>query len=582
MPHRYEQKEAPRLRLAHALRESWQEGYGARELRADVVAGIVVGIVALPLAMALAIASGVPPQYGLYTSIVAGAMIPLLGGSRSSVSGPTAAFVVLLAPISHRFGLGGLLLATMMAGAILVAIGVARLGRWIQFVPHPVTTGFTAGIAIVIATLQLTDFLGLSIEHMPEHFPEKVAALAAAVPHAHWHELSIGLFTLLVLLVWPRITKRVPGPLVALALGAAAAALLAQLVPGFHVDTIGSRFHYDIGGQTLPGIPRMLPHFAWPWQMPGPDGQPVGLSFGLVRELAGPAFAIAMLGAIESLLCAVVADGMAGTRHDPDVELVAQGIGNLVGPLFGGIAATGAIARTATLVRAGGRSPVASFLHAVFVLAAVLALAPYLAWLPMASLAALLLIVAWNMSEARHFIHIVRVAPKSDVFVLLSCFGLTVVFDMVISVSVGIVLAALMFMRRMSDSFSARVADRTPAQHADPHLQGVVVYDIGGPLFFGAAEKAISALAPVAGKARAVILHMSAVPIIDVTGLVAFESTLDKLARAGTFVVLVGVQPQPQEILKHGGLTDQPSRLAICRTQEEALEAVREHARHAG
>ncbi len=578
MPHRHQSTSAESrrtLRIAGALRQALAEGYASRDLRADVTAGLVVGIVALPLAMALAIASGVPPQHGIYTSIVAGAIIAILGGSRTSVSGPTAAFVVLLAPVSQRFGAGGLMIATFMAGAILVVLGIARLGRWIQFIPHPVTTGFTAGIGVVIAVLQLKDFLGLQVEHMPEHFPERVVALARSLPTTHVPDLAIGAFTLAVLVVWPKIARRLPGPLVAMALGGGLAFLLSRWVEGFRVDTIASRFTYVLGGELQHGIPRTPPHFDWPWNWPGPGGQPIVLSLGLLRELMGPAFAIAALGAIESLLCAVVADGMAGTKHDSDVELVAQGIGNLVAPLFGGIAATGAIARTATGIRAGTRSPIAAVVHAAFVLAAVLLLAPLLGYLPMASLAALLLVVAWNMSDARHFVHVLRVAAKSDVLVLLACFSLTVVFDMVIAVSVGIVLAALIFMRRMAEIATVRIDEDYHPHLKDPKLAGVVVYEIGGPLFFGAAEKAISTIERVRGKARAVILVMDSVPVIDVTGLVALESALEKLAKHRTFVVLAGVRPDVRRALQKGGIAEEPGRLAFCADGEEATALVR-------
>ncbi|MBL8863832.1 MAG: C4-dicarboxylic acid transporter DauA [Planctomycetes bacterium] len=523
------------------LREPLREGYGARDLRRDVLAGLVVGIVALPLAMALAIASGVPPQHGLYTSIVAGAVIALAGGSRVNVSGPTAAFVVLLAPISHAHGIGGLMTASLLAGIILLLFGAFRLGRLIQFVPHPVTTGFTSGIAVVIAGLQLKDFLGLQPGPLPEHFPEKMVALAGAAGSFRWQEAAIGGATLLVLVLWPRVSQRLPGPLVALAFAGVAGWILARFVPGFQVDTIVSRFEG--------GIPRLPPHFDWPWNFPGPDGKPLGLSLSVVRELAGPAFAIAALGAIESLLCAVVADGMTGTKHDSDVELAGQGLGNIVAPFFGGFVATGALARTATSVRAGARSPVAAVVHAAFVLVAVLALAPLMAHLPMAALAALLLIVAWNMSDLRHFVHILKVAPKSDVLVLLACFGLTVLFDMVVAVGVGVVLAALLFMQRMSSLFHAQI-EEAPAQHlADPHLRGVVLYRIGGPLFFGAAEKAASALGRITGQTRAVVLQMDDVPVMDVTGLVALESAIGRLRAMKVLVILSGVQPQPLEVI---------------------------------
>ena len=568
MPHRYAERhreQRPPLRFGSALRECLARGYRAADLRADLGAGLVVGIVALPLAMALAIAAGVPPQHGLYTAIVAGAAIALLGGSRFSVSGPTAAFVVVLAPIAARLGLAGLLLATMLAGLIQLGMGALRMGRLISFIPHPVTTGFTAGIAVVIATLQIPDALGLRLLGRPEHYHDRVAAIVAAWPGARLPEALFAGGTLLVLVLWPRLTRRVPAPLAAMMLAGAAAWLLARQAPAFAVETIGTRFS---------GIPRSAPAFLLPWTLPGPDGTVHPLDLDLLRGLFGPAMAIALLGAIESLLCAVVADGMGGTRHDPDTELLAQGAGNLLAPLFGGIAATGAIARTATNVRAGARSPLAATFHAAFVLAAVLLLAPLLDWLPMASLAALLLVVAWNMSEVRHFAHIVRVAPKSDIAVLLTCFLLTVLFDMVVAVSVGVVLAALMFMRRMADIAHVNLAQG--GSHAHPDVPGdVVVYEIAGPLFFGAAEKAVAALQRSQSRARAVILDLEDVPAMDVTGLVALESALARLAAAGVFVVLAGARRQPEHVLRRAGIVPAAGRLALCPDMEAAAALVR-------
>ncbi len=550
--------------LTGALRHS---GYGRRDLRSDVLAGIVVGIVALPLSMALAVASGVAPQHGLYTAIVAGAAVAALGGSMVQVSGPTAAFVVLLAPISARFGLGGLILATLMAGILLVILGIARLGALIQFVPYPVTTGFTAGIAVVIATLQLKDFLGLAVAKMPEAYADRVAALARALPSARWPDLLIGLFTLAVLLVWPRLTRKVPAPLIALGLGGVLAALLTRWVPGFDVATIQSRF--------LHGIPQLPPLPALPWHLPGPDGHPIGFSFGLIRALVPSAFAIAMLGAIESLLSAVVADGMTGGSHDPDAELVAQGIGNIVAPFFGGIAATGALARTATNVRSGARSPLAAIFHSLFVLLAVLLLAPVLNYLPMASLAALLLIVAWNMSEAKHFLHALRVAPRSDVIVLLTCFTLTVVFDMVVSVTVGVLLAALLFMKRMAEVSNVRLVDQHPiASEGLPH--DVLIYEVAGPLFFGAAQKAMNALQRVPTGIKVVVLDLSSVPAMDATGLVSLESAVARLHQLGMFVVLGGVQGQPLRVLAKSGIRNRRERISVHRTMERALQVARE------
>jgi SulP family sulfate permease len=564
-------------RLGAALRACLTEGYSAVDLRRDLLAGTVVGIVALPLSMALAIASGVPPQHGIYTAIVAGLVIAPLGGSRVQVSGPTAAFVVILAPITSRFGLGGLLLAGAMAGLLLVVLGLARMGQLIEFVPYPVTTGFTAGIALVIGTLQLKDLLGLHVDAMPEHFLERVGALARALPSWRAGDVAIGLVTLVVLLAWPRAWKRVPAPLVALVASATLAYAFHRVWSGFEAATILTRFTYEANGVRLPGIPRQLPLPLLPWHLPGAHGEPLVLSFRLLYALVPSAFAIAMLGAIESLLSAVVADGMTGQRHDPDAELVAQGVGNLIAPAFGGIAATGAIARTATNVRAGARSPLAATFHAVFVLAAVLLLAPLLGYLPMAALAALLLVVAWNMSEVHHFVRLVKTAPRSDVIVLLACFVLTVVFDMTIAVTAGIVMAALLFMRRMAEVSGVTLVSsgHHPALVA-PLPRGVVVYDLAGPLFFGAAQKAMSALRTVERrKVQVVVLDMEDVPALDATGLVALESLISELNADKIKVVLVGVQPQPLRAFARAGWKDRKGRLRIFHSVEPGLEVAR-------
>jgi sulfate permease, SulP family len=566
---------SPWPRPASALRASLAEGYTLATLRRDLLAGAVVGIVALPLSMALAIASGVPPAHGLYTAIVAGGLIPLLGGSRVQVSGPTAAFVVILAPIAQRFGVGGLLLATLMAGVLLFGMGVMRLGSFIEFVPYPVTTGFTAGIAVVIATLQVKDLLGLTVRSMPEHFVERVQALGEALPTAHWPDVAVGGLTLGILAAWPRVTRRVPAPLVALVAGAVAAALAVRFWPGFDVATIATRFAYRVRGIVGHGIPPFPPLPALPWSLPGPSGRPLVLSFALVRELLPSAFAIAVLGAIESLLSAVVADGMTGRKHDPDAELMAQGTGNLAAPFFGGFAATGAIARTATNVRAGAVSPVAAVVHAVVVLLAVLLFAPLLGRLPMASLAALLLFVAWNMSELDHFAHVLKVAPRSDVAVLLVCFFLTVLFDMVVAVSAGVVLAALLFMKRMAEVSEVRLVDEHPFAIDRPLPKGVVVYEIAGPLFFGAAQKAMAALEEVDKGVRVVLLDLRSVPALDATALVGLESAFERLQRAKVLVVIGGARPQPLRAMARAGWSGRHGRVAVYGSFDRAVEEVR-------
>ncbi len=558
--------------FAVALRRTSAAGYDAAAFRADLLAGVVVGVVALPLSMALAIAVGVPPEHGLYTAIVAGAIVAVTGGSKFQVTGPTAAFVVILAPIVGRHGLPGLLTAGMMAGLLLMGMGALRLGRLIEFIPHPVTSGFTAGIATVIATLQLKDALGLTVERMPAEFPGKVVALWQARGTAVPTELAIAVATIALLLLSRRAVQRLPAPLVAVGGVTALAVALAHVAPGFHVATIGDRFHSSVGGRDVAGIPRLPPLPRLPWS--GHD-----LSFGFLRELLPAAFAIAMLGAIESLLSAVIADGMTGKRHDPDSELVGLGLGNVIAPFFGGIAATGALARTATNVRAGARSPIAALIHALVVLAAILVLAPLVAYVPMAALAGLLLVVAWNMSEVRHVGHVLRVAPKSDVAVLVICYLLTVATDMVVAVSVGIVLAALLFMNRMAELTRSRVLVDTPEAGDDLTRAvppGVALYEIAGALFFGAAQSAMANLRTLGRDVQVVVLALGQVGVIDATGLVALESALAQLERARKFVIIAGPLPEPREVFARANLEANLEHVLFADTLPQALAIARD------
>lgn len=472
--------------LFSALRQSFAEGYTLKALRGDASAGLTVGIIAIPLAMALAIAVGVPPQHGLYTVLIGGSLIALTGGSRFNVSGPTAAFVVILLPITQQFGVGGLLLCTAMAGVILISMGVLRAGALLQFIPYPVTIGFTAGIGIVIATLQIKDAFGLTNIEPSANYIEQIGALAQAMPSIQLGDTLVAAITLAILIVWPRFVPKIPGHLVALAMGSFIG--LALNNADIAVATIGDRFSYLVEGVSHPGIPPFLPSFMWPWEFSGPNGQPLVMSFELIRQLLAPAFAIAMLGAIESLLCAVVSDGMAGTKHDPNGELLGQGIGNILAPMFGGITATAAIARSAANVRAGAFSPIAAIIHAGVVLLAMVFLAPMFSHLPMAALAALLLMVAWNMSEPKHVIHTLRISPRNDVLVLLTCLSLTVLFDMVLAVGVGLLLAAGLFIKSMSDLTDT--ASVSPEEHDISDLpSSVIAYAIRGPLFLAQQRK---------------------------------------------------------------------------------------------
>lgn len=554
--------------LFAAWRQALRSGYDRHALRGDISAGLTVGIIAIPLAMALAIAVGAPPQHGLYTVLVAAPLIALTGGSRFNVSGPTAAFVVILLPITQQFGLGGLLLCTMLAGLILIAMGLLRAGRLIAFVPYPVILGFTAGIGIVIATLQLKDVFGLSFSEQPQHYIEQISLLVSAFPSVQIGDTLIAALCLTVLILWPRWVPKVPGHLVALTLGALAG--LALEAWGVPIATLGERFSYSVNGVSYPGIPPFLPDFAWPWALPGPDGQPLVLSFELFHQLLAPAFAIAMLGAIESLLCAVVADGMTGSSHDPNAELLGQGIGNLVAPLFGGITATAAIARSAANVRAGAFSPLAAILHAGVVLVAILWLAPLFSYLPMAALAALLLMVAWNMSEAPHVLKTLRIAPRSDVLVLLTCLILTVLFDMVLAVGVGLLLAAGLFIKRMrelTDTTSLRQSQKRLFADMPEH---VAAYSIRGPLFFGAAEKALSALRRFNPEVKVVIVDISGVPMLDMTALAALENVLLDYRKQDIALILVGCSANVRLKLRHAGIRSLPGRLHYVRDLPQA------------
>jgi sulfate permease, SulP family len=554
------------------MRDALRAGYGLADLRKDLLAGLTIGIVAVPLAMALAIATGVPPQYGLYTAIVAGIVIALTGGSRFNVSGPTAAFVVILLPIVQLYGIGGLLVATVMAGLILVGMGLARMGALIQFVPYPVVLGFTAGIGVVIATLQIPDFLGLTVIAATgeAHYIDKVLAIGRALPSVDFAEFGIGLFTLAILLAWPRTRVPLPGPLVALVAATLLASAINALVDGAIIDTVAGRFTWEFRGATGGGIPPIAPGFMLPWKLPGADGTPLGLNFGLVQALLGPAIAIALLGAIESLLCGVIANGLTRTRHDPNAELIGQGLGNVVAPFFGGITATAAIARTATSIRSGARSPIAAVVHSLVVLLAVVSLAGLLGRVPMAALAALLFVIAWNMSEPHLFLRTLRSAPRADVAILLTCFLLTVLFDMVLAVAVGVGLAAALFIRQMAQlTHSSRLGSAgRPA--AGGFGAEVAVYDVNGPLFFAAAEKAVTSLHVVDPGVRVIVLDMSDVPSMDGTAVVAVQGLVDEMRRQGVALIFAGLQARMVLKLLRAGVRRAEGRLTFCASMEQA------------
>lgn len=537
-----------------ALLQVLREGYSAQMARADVVAGVIVGVVALPLAIAFAIASGLPPEYGLYTAIVAGFLGSLLGGSRVQITGPTGAFVVIVYGIVQAHGVPGLTLATLMAGAILVIFGVARLGRVIQFIPFPVTLGFTSGIAVVILSGQIRDLLGLEMDALPAEFLERWTAYGEAIGSVNLHALGLGLAGIVTLKLWPRVSRQVPAPFVVLALGTVAVPVL-----GLDVETIGSRF----GGVSLG-----LPSFVLP-----------DVSLESIRLLLPSALAIAVLGGVESLLSAVVADGMTGQRHDSNQELIGQGVANLVAPLLGGMPATGAIARTATNIRSGGRSPMAGIVHALTLLVVCLVAGPLVDRIPMAILASILVVVAWHMGEWGTVLGEFR-GPRSDLLVLLTTLTVTVLVDLVVAIEVGMVLAAFLFMRRM-----AEVTDVSPlasgAVGGDGEVErlprlppGVVVYEIDGPFFFGAAEKFRDTLGTVSSRPRALVLRMRNVPAMDSTGLNALRELVRKARRDGIHVVLSGVRPQPLQVLERSRLLAELGPGNVLPSIQEALARV--------
>lgn len=568
MPHR---QHLTSLRPGIALRQSlFESPYGRKSLLADILAGITVGIIAIPLAMALAIASGAPPQHGLYTAIVAGIIIALSGGSRLSVSGPTAAFVVLLAPISAHYGLGGLMLATVMSGAIMMLMSLMRLGRLIQYIPEPVTLGFTGGIAIVIASLQVKDLLGLSIDSSGEGFWPLWQGIIHGLPSGQWPSALVAIVTLTVLIGWPKLTGKVPPHLPAIVIGTLTALWLSG--NGHAVDTIGSRFSYALADGTLaPGIPPFLPEWIAPWHLPGSDGKPLALSWSLLQALLPSALAIAMLGAIESLLCAVVLDGMTGKRHSANSELFGQGLGNLIAPFFGAIPATAAIARSAANVRAGARSPLAAVFHALTVLAGLLVLAPVLAYVPMATMAALLLVVAWHMSEAPKSLHLVKTAPLADVLVLLTCLLLTVIFDMVIAIGAGIVLASLLLMGQLAAT-TRLVAQDIPC-HPDDDPQNnsqddtaacsSALYRIDGPLFFAAADNVFSELLHRSQGIQTLILDWQNVTLLDAGGVAALERTLSQLKAEGRELRIASVPFHALRVLVRARVAEIPGLLSF-------------------
>lgn len=530
------------IKLFSALRDSFRLGYSREKFIHDLMAGITVGIIAIPLSMALAIASGVAPQHGLYTAIVAGLIIAPLGGSRFNISGPTAAFVVILYPITQQYGLSGLLLATLLSGGILVLMAMCRLGRLIEYIPLPVTFGFTCGIGIVIGTLQIKDFLGLNIASMPATYIGKVETIFQALPSTNWADFTVGAVTLLILTQWHRTRLSITGHLPAVIVGTLLSMALQHY--GCNVATIGSTFHYTLpDGAMGNGIPNVLPSFQLPWNIPNANGETIAWNFTTIQNLFPSALSMAVLGAIESLLSALVLDNVTNTKHHSNNELFAQGIGNMIAPFFGGITATAAIARSTANVKAGGFSPIASIFHGLLVLLSLLVFAPALSYLPLSAMAGLLLVVAWNMANVRTIIQLVRRSSRNEVAVLLACISLTVIFDMVIAISVGVILASLLFIRT--------IAEMTKSISQPTELPSTVVYRINGPLFFAAADNLFADLHQKNTGANApqnIILQCEAVTVLDAGGLHSLIQFVNHMEE-GQKLYMTNMQFQPLRIL---------------------------------
>ena len=505
-------------------------GYTARQFTQDLIAGFTVGLVALPLAMAFAIASGVPPQAGLYTAVVAGFLISALGGSRTQIGGPTGAFVVIVAGIVVKFGVGGLALVGIMAGILLLMMGITGLGTAVKYIPRPVTIGFTNGIALLIASTQIKDFLGEKTPSVPSEFLARIKMLLHYAGTTRWQTVAVAAASLAVILMWPRLTKRVPGSIVALLLSTV-------VVAGFHlpIETIGSKFG---------GIPQGFPHFALP-----------SFQAAHILPLLPSAFTVALLAAVESLLSAVVADGMSGDHHNSNVELVAQGVANIVSPLFGGIPATGAIARTATNIRSGALTPVAGMVHALTLLAILLVAAPLARFVPLATLAAVLFVVAYNMGEWREIGTIVRLS-KTDIAVWITTFSLTVLADLTVAVGVGMALAALLYIYRIAETTTVEAVTPEYLEDGQAHIlqdkdipSNVSILRIHGPFLFGATEKLADATKNLTNLGDVVILRLRNMTALDATGIHALEQFSERLHKTGKTLLLCGARNQPSQLI---------------------------------
>ena len=528
------------------------KGYNARKLSGDIIAGIIVAIIALPLSIALAIASGVSPEQGLYTAIVAGFVIALFGGSRVNISGPTAAFATIVAGIVATHGTEGLVIATIMAGIMLILMGIFRFGTLIKYIPYTITTGFTSGIAVTIVVGQLKDFFGLTFAEGTNAVEtvEKIEAVGASISTVNFEAVLVGAVALAILIIWPKINKKIPGSLIAVIVG-----VLLVKFTGLNVNTIGDL--YEINSS--------LPKFSLP-----------GFNFADIKNLISPAFTIAILAGIESLLSCVVSDGMIHDKHNSNTELISQGLGNICSGLFGGIPATGAIARTAANVKNGGRTPVSGIVHAIVLLLILVVLMPYAAWIPMPVIAAILFMVAYNMSEWREFVDICKTAPKSDILVLVLTFGLTVVFDLVVAIEIGLLVAAILFIKRMADVTRIRTWKTADEKVTDDMGRlksvpdGTKVYEFDGPMFF--ANSDVVSSIPVDDNTKVIILRMRSVPALDVSALKALDEVYEHCIRKQITVIFSHANKQPMKVMQKSGFYDKVGADYFAKNIDVALE----------
>ncbi len=518
-------------------------------LKNNIFSGITVGIIALPLSMALAIAIGVAPQYGIYTAIVGGIIASIFGSNKVNITGPTAAFVVILIPIVQNFGFAGLLICGFLSGIILILMGLFRLGKLIELIPYPVTIGFTTGIAVVIATFQIKDFFGLEIENFSGHFHNKIYLLFNSLNTININETIIGAITLAILILWGKTKSKIPSALIALGIVTIGVFILNRYF-GFEVSTIYSTFTYELNNTTQNGIP------------------PIGLSFfnpfksvefeifnlETLYILLPHSIAIAILGALESLLCSVITDGMTKNRTNPNKELIAQGLANMATPFFGGIPATAAIARSATNVKTGATNKISAIIHSLFLFFSMIFLAQYLSYIPMTSLAALLLIVAWNMSEIKHFINIIKIAPKNDIYVLLTCFLLTVFLDMQVAVGVGVALATILFIKRTIDLYSVELIKEKHKLVKTSIPKNTSVYNIDGPMFFGITQSALRVILNNDKSIENIIINMENVPMIDITGIVALKGIVEDLLESNKNIYITGMNKRVEAKLNKANL----------------------------